>query len=177
MLSRSCEDLRKATLKSVAQDVHASSLGFGKPDSVSSAQSLQEGFVNEDGETNDQYHVLLRRYLTDIGENPQHAPLLSAVLSFISITDNVATRGMDAATKSNKLKKIIIQMINHSLSQGIFAVIFDDAQVCRKCSEFIIYQVVNASNVVDGSCVSRHTSNSIKKVSATIYRYLFTADR
>ncbi|KAJ3410831.1 hypothetical protein HDV05_003192 [Chytridiales sp. JEL 0842] len=107
---------------------------------ASRSQLLQ--FVREDGNGGDQHTKAIMKFLKDMGENPLLAPLIAEVLSFVSISDNPFTKRLDAPTRKNLLKSIIIRIVNKSISMDRFVFILDDAQWMDPVSLEILLEII-----------------------------------
>ncbi|KAJ3414808.1 hypothetical protein HDV05_006055 [Chytridiales sp. JEL 0842] len=109
-----------------------------------SRQHLPNFIKTESSEESNVHNRMVKKFLSIMGENPIAAPLISTVLPFITITENHYTKKMDAQTRGNLLKSMVVRIVAKSLNYEPFAAIFDDSQWLDLSSLDIIQAIVKS---------------------------------
>ncbi|KAJ3415511.1 hypothetical protein HDV05_004713 [Chytridiales sp. JEL 0842] len=91
----------------------------------------------------DNNSVTFRRFLETMGENPNIAPLFSAVLP-IALEESPFTRNIDSQTRGALLKSAIVRIFNRSLAISKFALILDDTQWIDAPSLDILHAIIKS---------------------------------
>ncbi|KAJ3410900.1 hypothetical protein HDV05_003031 [Chytridiales sp. JEL 0842] len=96
----------------------------------------------QDGHERSQNHQKARDFLTQMGESPELAPLLSDVLPYVNIADNAHTKTMDGPTRRTMLKSLMIRLVKKSLTDMKYVIIFDDTQWFDEVSLSVINDLI-----------------------------------
>ncbi|KAJ3413489.1 hypothetical protein HDV05_007934 [Chytridiales sp. JEL 0842] len=88
------------------------------------------------------HKTMLMRFLEDMQERQELAPLLGDILPISAIENTLYTKDMDAATRKVELTGLMVRLINKTLEMERYAIIFDDTQWLDRISRDVISAII-----------------------------------
>ncbi|KAJ3414708.1 hypothetical protein HDV05_006145 [Chytridiales sp. JEL 0842] len=128
---------------SIAKFAKPSSINIAKRGSVSTFQQYASNNQSIMTLQNPTHSRVAESFLSFMGQDPKNTGLLSDLLPILNLTAQTEN-SMDAQTRSFLIKKMVVRMVETSISMEKFVIVLDDSQWLDAISLEIIFEIAKA---------------------------------